>query len=969
MKFVHKIARPSSRSLCFVFVALSYFAVTTAEARITSFVLGASVLLVGPPAGSNSVVLSVTPAEATWTATPGATWLHLSPANQSGAGSANVVFSFDANPGTTRDGTLTIADQTLTVTQGGSTYVPAGTVTVLASAGLLYPAGLAVDGAGNVYIADTYNDAIKEWSPSNNAVNTLISSGLSFPFGVAVDGAGNVDIADTYDGAIKQWPQGATNVTTLASSGVALPFGIAVDNSGNLYVADAESNAIDEWSSGDGALTTLPLSDLERSFGVAVDSAGNVYAADTYHDAVKEWSRSAGIESALVSSGLDRPCGVAVDGGGNVYIADTDHNAIDKWTAASGVLTTLSSSGLNQPFGVAVDGSGNVYIADSFNDAIKELPYSFVDPTPKLEGVAAGSDALPVALPMTANLTGPFAPTTDQSWLTITGVTNGVVSFSFTANAVGSNRTAHIILLGQPVSVTQSAPTFVLGATNLLEGPIAGSDSIVLAVKPNAGSWTATTNVAWLHLTPASQSGTGSANVIFSFDANPGATRVGTLTLAGSTVTVTQAGSTYAQVQTVTTLISAGLNYADGVAVDASGNVYVVDNGDNAVKEWMAANNTVNTVVSSGLSKPFGLAVDAVGDLYIGEYGQNAVGEWNARTRTLSTLVSSGLSQPFGVAVDIASNVYVADTGSGEIEEWTTNHALVTLVFTGLYHPDGVAVDVAGNVYIADTGNQAIKEWLAANGNVNEVVSGASGIGQPVGVAVDGGGNAYIAGPSNGSVYKWSPANNTVTTLISSGLDLDYCVAVDGTRDVYIADTYHNAVKELPYAFVNAAPTLEGAAAGSDSLPAVLPTTINLRPPFAPVSRATWLTITGVSNGLVNFSFTANIGPLSRTGAINIMGQTNILVTQAGVTTTLAQSPIPLSANLSGKMLGNGSFQFAFTNSQGSSFTLVSSADMSLPLSNWTVVGAFSNMAPGEFQYTTPPGSNAPRRFYRVRSP
>jgi hypothetical protein len=313
--------------------------------------------------------------------------------------------------------------------------------------------------------------------------------------------------------------------------------------------------------------------------------------------------------------------------------------------------------------------------------------------------------------------------------------------------------------------------------------------------------------------------------------------------------------------------------------------------------------------------------------------------------------------------------VYIADTGSDEIDEWTTNHTLVTLVSAGLYHPDGVAVDVAGNVYIADTGNQAIKEWLAANGNVNEVVSGASGIGQPVGVAVDGGGNAYIAGPSNGAIYKWSPANNTVTTLISSGLDLDYCVAVDGARNVYVADTYHNAVKELPYAFVNAAPTLEGAAAGSDSLPAVLPTTINLRPPFAPVSRATWLTITEVSNGVVNFSFTANIGPLSRTGAINVLGQTNILVTQAGVTTTLTQSHIPLSVNLNTKMLGNGSVQFAFTNSQGSSFTLVSSADLSLPLSNWTVVGAFSNIAPGEFQFTTPPGSNAPRCFYRVRSP
>ena len=94
-----------------------------------------------------------------------------------------------------------------------------------------------------------------------------------------------------------------------------------------------------------------------------------------------------------------------------------------------------------------------------------------------------------------------------------------------------------------------------LGTTNLLEGPNAGSDSVVLAAN---GAWTATANDSWLHLSAANQSGAGSANVIFTFDANSGATRIGSLAIAGQTLTITQAGSTYVAVTNVTTLVSTG---------------------------------------------------------------------------------------------------------------------------------------------------------------------------------------------------------------------------------------------------------------------------------------------------------------------------------------------------------------------------------------------------------------------------
>jgi hypothetical protein len=101
----------------------------------------------GPGEGGDSVVVSATGA---WSATANASWLHTA---ASGTGNGCAVFAFDANLGTTRTGTLTIARQTLTVTQAGATYVAANPVTTLVASGLNAPCGVAVDGAGNVIIA------------------------------------------------------------------------------------------------------------------------------------------------------------------------------------------------------------------------------------------------------------------------------------------------------------------------------------------------------------------------------------------------------------------------------------------------------------------------------------------------------------------------------------------------------------------------------------------------------------------------------------------------------------------------------------------------------------------------------------------------------------------------------------------------------------------------------------------------
>ncbi len=535
-----------------------------------NFALGTTARLDGPQAGEDSVVLSVTPQSRAWTATANADWLHLNTANESGTGSTNVLFSYDANAGATRSGTLTIAGLTLTVSQAGSSYIAANSVATLISSGLIAPKGVAVDGLGNVYIADSGNDSIEEWSATNSALTTLVSGlGLNDPSGVAVDGSGNVYIADTGDNRIKEWMPANSNLSVLVLFGFNQPEGVAVDDEGNVFIADTYNYAVEEWSAANGLVSTLVSSGLAYPVAVAVDGAGNVYIANAGSGEIDQWTAASSNVATLVS-GLNYPDGVAVDGAGNVYIANRGGSEIDKWPATNGLVSTLVP-GLSAG-GMAVDGTGNLFFVNVDNNTVEELPYAFVDPTAKSESAVAGQDVLPVVLPATENLLGPLSPTSDQAWLTINGSTNGVVSFSFAANP-GLSRMAHIDLLGQSIPVTQGAPAFSLGASARLEGPPAGRDSVVLAVIPQNGVWSATANDSWLHLNAANQSGTGSADVIFSYEANAGATRSGTLTVGGQTLTVTQAGSIYVAAGATTALVSLGLNSPLGLAVDGAGQV------------------------------------------------------------------------------------------------------------------------------------------------------------------------------------------------------------------------------------------------------------------------------------------------------------------------------------------------------------------------------------------------------------
>jgi streptogramin lyase len=450
------VSRPNSCSLVPTQTPQSVWntIATEYESCASSNTLSAYTATVAGNAGNGSAQLTAT---GSWTASSDSSWLQFSSGSTAGSGNATIDYNYVANlnPGA-QTGTLSIAGLPFWLTQVGTSYFPVVSLTQLVPAGLNGPRGVAVDGSGNVYIADTGNNAIEEWSLYTRQATPLVFSGLNNPSAVAVDTLGNVYIADSGNHAIEEFSPSTFQFTTLVT-GLSNPSGVAVDGNGNVYFSDTGNNAIDEWNSATQQVSTLVASGLNGPTGVAVDSFGNVYFADSNNNAVDEWSVATGQVSTLVGSGLRNPAGVAVDGQGDVYIADTGNNAIKEWNAATQQVAVLQPTAFNSPTGVAVDGQGNVYVGDTNNSVMDELMPYFLSfgATTVTEGAQAGSDSVSLSvLPTTIVVTA----TSNQPWLTITGVSNGgAINFSFLANDSFTSRTAQITVLGQAVTVTQSA--------------------------------------------------------------------------------------------------------------------------------------------------------------------------------------------------------------------------------------------------------------------------------------------------------------------------------------------------------------------------------------------------------------------------------------------------------------------------------------------------------------------------------
>jgi len=153
------------------------------------------------------------------------------------------------------------------------------------------------------------------------------------------------------------------------------------------------------------------------------------------------------------------------------------------------------------------------------------------------------------------------------------------------------------------------------------------------------------------------------------------------------------------------------------VAVDAQGDIYIVDNANNAIKKIPAGGGAVVTV-ASGFSSPAGVAVDALGNIYVADQGTKTIKKIPAGSNT-PVVYSSGYNDPLSVAVSGAGNVYVVDQGTNLVYKIPAGGGTPILFGSGYNSPRGIAVDAAGNVYVANEGNTSIMEMPAGGGAGN----------------------------------------------------------------------------------------------------------------------------------------------------------------------------------------------------------------------------------------------------------
>ncbi len=706
-------------------------------------------------------------------------------------------------------------------TPTGSTL--AGVVTTLAGGGIIsvgyedgtgaaalfnVPYGVAADSSGNLYVADTSNNLIRKITVSG-VVTTLagggsaggISSGyvdatgtnaeFCQPEGVAVDSSGNVYVADTGNNLIRKITSLGV-VTTLAGGGSVggtnpgyvdatgtnaefnLPSATAVDSSGNVYVADTGNNLIRKITSS-GVVTTF----------AGGGSVGGT--APGYVDAT-------GTAAMFIS-----PQGAAVDSSGNVYVADTGNNLIRKITS-SGVVTTFAGGGsmggtsggsldgtgtnaeFSQPWAVAADASGNVYVADASNNLIRKITSSGVVTTLAGGGSVGG---------------------------TAYGKQNGTGRAATFSGPSG-------------VAADASGNVYVADDGNSLIRKITSSGVVTtLAGGGNVGG-----------LAPGNQNGTG---------------------------------------------IAATFYKPVGVAADTSGNIYVADQNNNVIRK-ITSSGVVTTLAGGGsvggstsghangtgtaatFNQPAGVAVDASGNVYVADLNNHLIRKITS-TGVVTTLAGVGgasghadgtgtaatFNAPTELAVDASGNVYVADTRNHLIRKITSAGVVTTLAGGGsaggvasghadgtgtaatFFYPSGITLDSSGNLYVTDSGNNLIRKitpagvvtTLAGGGGAGGVANGhADGTGTsatfdtPIGITMDSSANLYVADAASNLIRKITSAG-VVTTLAGGGsaggtasgsangtgntatFYYPYGAAMDSSGNLYIADSQNNLIRKI----------------------------------------------------------------------------------------------------------------------------------------------------------------------------
>lgn len=369
------------------------------------------------------------------------------------------------------------------------------------------PYGIAVDGTGNIYFADVTNRTVRKVSSSGTITSTAgnplgvypgdggaATAASIDPYDVAVDGSGNVFIADYSNHRIRKvTPTGV--ISTIAGTGTSgatgiggpataaklhFPIAVAVDAAGNLFIADRTNHMIKKVTATTGFLTVVAgtnvagfsgdggaayLAQLDQPLDIALDATGNLYVADYVNNRIRKIDVSGNISTfagdgtpahtgdggPATAAQLDYPVAVGTDALGNVYITEGSSNKV-RVVNASGIISTFAGNGtagfsgdggvatsaeLNTNKGVASDASGNIYICDKDNHRIRKVTGPGALSVVSLPGETTSLKVYPN--PSTGTFTIDLPQGTTTAFITINDILGKVVATRSATNAAQLN--------------------------------------------------------------------------------------------------------------------------------------------------------------------------------------------------------------------------------------------------------------------------------------------------------------------------------------------------------------------------------------------------------------------------------------------------------------------------------------------------------------------------------------------------